>query len=373
MPKKAKRGNGRGTVYFEKKNGKWRWQYVFETERMSGYCLTKTQAERELAKVVADRERGLIKRPDHQLLGAAVDEWLESRRRELKPKTLAGYEHLINKHLKPRLGGTKLQDLTVRDVARFQEALEDDGYATSTIKHLRVILNGTLDRAVMHEVLVRNPMDKLTFKGKPGETREVWTPEQAAAFVQATRRDYQAAPLVFALMTGMRRGEVLGLKWDDIDFTKGTLRINRSLVTVNGAATISTPKTENSKRLLSLSPDTVAFLKEHWDRQANLALSRGGDWVETGYAFTNASGEAWHPDSLRITMHKACRKAGIPVITIHGIRHTHTSLMARRGIPVEVISKRLGHAKISTTMDVYRHLYEDELQNGAVDLLELTA
>lgn len=373
MPKKAKRGNGRGTVYFEKKNGKWRWQYVFETERMSGYCLTKTQAERELAKVVADRERGLIKRPDHQTLGAAVDEWLESRKRELKPKTYAGYEHLIRKHLHPRLGGVRLQDLTVRELARFQEGMEDDGYATSTIRQLRVILNSTLDRAVMHEVLPRNPMDKLTFKGSPAERREVWTPEQAAAFVSVTRDDYGAAALVFALMTGMRRGEVLGLKWDDFDFIKGTLRINRSLVTVNGAATVSTPKTEASKRLLSLSPDTLAFLKEHWDRQMNLALSKGGDWIETGYVFTNTAGEAWHPDSLRITMHKVCRKAGIPVITIHGLRHTHASLMARRGIPVEVISKRLGHAKISTTMDVYRHLYEDELQSGAVDLLELTA
>ena len=372
MPRKVKRGNGRGTVYFEKKNGKWRWQYVFDGERMGGYCATKTQAERELALVVADRERGLIKRPDQLSVGAAVDEWLEARRRELKPKTLAGYEHLVKKHLKPRIGGIRLQDLTVRDLARFQEGLEDDGYATSTIKHLRVILNGTLDRAVMHEVLVRNPMDKLAFKGKPGEKREVWTPEQAAAFVRETREDYQAAALVFALMTGMRRGEVLGLKWDDLDFKKGTLRINRSLVTVNGSAQVSTPKTESSKRLLSLSPDTLAFLKEHWDRQITLALSKAGDWVETGYVFTNTSGEAWHPDSVRTTMHRVCRKAAIPVITIHGLRHTHTSLMARKGIPVEVISKRLGHAKISTTMDVYRHLYEDELQNGAVDLLELT-
>lgn len=373
MPKKAKRGNGRGTVYFEKKNGKWRWQYVFEGERMSGYCDTKTQAERELSLVIADRERGLIKRPDQLSVGDAIDEWLDARKRELKPKTVAGYAHLIKKHLQPRLGKVRLQDLTVRDVARFQEGLEDDGYATSTIKHLRVILNGTLDRAVMHEVLARNPMDKLSFKGQPGEKREVWTPEHAAAFLRMTRDDYGAAALVFALMTGMRRGEVLGLKWDDLDFNKGTLRINRSLVTVDGAAQVSTPKTESSKRLLSLSPDTLIFLKEHWNRQITLALSKGGDWVETGYVFTNVSGEAWHPDSLRVTMHKACRKAGIPIITIHGLRHTHTSLMARKGVPIEVISKRLGHAKISTTMDVYRHLCEDELQSGAIDLLELTA
>ena len=373
MPKKAKRGNGRGTVYFEKKNGKWRWQYVFGTERMGGYCATKTQAERELAKVVADRERGLIKRPDQLTVADAVGEWLESRRRELKPKTCAGYEHLIRKHLEPRLGSVRLQDLSVRDVARFQEALEDDGYATSTIKHLRVILNGTLDRAVMHEVLARNPMDRLGYKGRPGEKRAVWTPEEAAAFVRVTREGYGTAALVFALMTGMRRGEVLGLKWNDLDFTKGTLRINRSLVTVGGKATVSTPKTESSKRLLSLSPDTLAFLKEHRNRQVNLALSKAGDWRETGHVFTTSCGEAWHPDSVRTLMHRACRKAGIPVITIHGIRHTHTSLMARKGIPVEVISKRLGHARISTTMDVYRHLYEDELQSGAVDLLELTA
>lgn len=373
MSRKTKRGNGRGTVYFEKKNGKWRWQYVFESERMSGYCDTKTQAERELSKVIADRERGLIKRPDALSVGAALDEWLESRKRELKPKTYADYEHLVRKHLKPRLGSIRLQDLTVRDIAKFQEALEDDGYSTSTIKHLRVILNGTLNRAVMHEVLVRNPMDKLNFKGKPAEKREVWTPEQAAAFVLVTRNDYGAAALVFALMTGMRRGEVLGLKWEDFDFTKGTLRINRSLVTVNGSAQVSTPKTESSKRLLGLSPDTLSFLKEHWDRQVNLALSKGSEWVETGHVFTNSTGEAFHPDSLRMTMQRACRKAGVPVITIHGLRHTHTSLMARKGVPVEVISKRLGHAKISTTMDVYRHLYEDELQSGAVDLVDLTA
>jgi integrase len=396
MPRNKARGNGEGT-YYELSNGKWRWQLrVFQGQKVisaSGTVANRTEARAELAKAVAKRENGGLIAPDKMTFGEWLDKWLEGKQPHLAPSSYKGYESDVKLHIKPELGHLKLQAIKpihlknfYSDLAKKLVLLGGRGkhktkqgtrvLSVSSQRQIHSVIYSALQEAMSLEIISRNVAQIV----KP-EMRKVdrnvkaataWTAEEAATFLAFAKAERLYTLFYLMLSVGVRRGEALGLRWENVDLTNGRVRIVETIVSVNGKATAGKPKTEKSRRVIKLPSDVVQVLKDHRETQklehVSLELSPAKDWV-----FTSLVGTPLSPDSIDRTMHRICKAACVRKIRVHDLRHTHTSLARRQGVSLEVISERLGHSRSSFTADVYRHTFEDELDDAAIPLTTLLA
>ena len=217
---------------------------------------------------------------------------------------------------------------------------------------------------------------------------QVWTAEQVAAFLAVSETHRMHAAFYLALLTGMRRGEVLGLQWDDVDFARSRLRVRNNLVEVRGEGTagkqhagkatvssvrarIQTPKTDASRRTVVFSPGTMSKLKEHQAQQRREQAAAVEAWQGQGFVFASELGGPTDPRTLYGWFRTLVKVAGLPPIRIHDLRHTAASLMIRQGISPKTVSDRLGHSDVAFTLRVYAHLYDDQREEAAFDLSDL--
>ncbi len=198
-----------------------------------------------------------------------------------------------------------------------------------------------------------------------------WTPVEVVRFLEAAQ-DHRLYALFYCMITlGLRRGETLGLRWKDVDLEAGTLRVEQALVMVGSKPTFSKPKTLNSTRSIHLPSDVVVVLRGWKALQSRERADLDGAWQDTGLVFTSELGTLYRPDNLRRTFRDLCAKAKVSTIRVHDLRHSYASLALRRGIPVEVVSERLGHSNPAFTLTVYRHVLEDESKGYALSLSDL--
>ena len=386
----GRRANGLGSIH-QLKNGKWRWELTFGYEIVqetledgtqnsrqkrlskSGVCRTKGEAQKALASATTDRDRGGLAAPDRVTVGEWLERWFKDHQRHLAETTISSYSHAIEKYLIPGLGNIRLQELRPLDLKHFfaGDSLRELG-RTKSIVHF--VLSAALEEAVRLEVLHRNVADVV----KPGveptdrnkKPAQAWTAEEASLFLDYAQAEGLYACFYLMLCLGLRRGEVLGLRWENVELEAGKLRIVETLVVARGKVIKSKPKTKKSRRMLTLPPDVVAVLAAHRERQllehAALGLKPERDWV-----FTSLAGTPIHPDNLKRPLKRVVKKADIRYIRIHDLRHTYASLARRHGVALEVVSRRLGHSRSSFTADVYRHTYEDEMEVAAISLADL--
>ncbi|WP_288481656.1 site-specific integrase [uncultured Deinococcus sp.] len=359
---------------------------------VGGTADTEAQAERAKILALADHLRGGVATPDRITVGEWLDRWLEGKRPRLAVKTHHNYEQLIERHVKPHLGRRRLQSLKPVDLHALYGALTARGLR-DTQRQVHNILHAAFETAVRLDLITRNP-STVVRPSPPRREHGDWSAEEGAKALTADevarllpvlRRDRWGLVFEFLLATGLRRAEVCGLRWEDVDLDRGILRFRHNLVTVAGKPVLGPPKTASRARPLRLSPQALDCLRRQAETQAleRAALAPGRVaghpktyvrkrvWEDTGYVFTALFGGRLHPDRLRGHLTRFSREAGIRAVTNHGLRHTHASLMLRKGAPLEVVSKKLGHARPSFTADVYRHVYDDELEEWALDLDEL--
>lgn len=232
----------------------------------------------------------------------------------------------------------------------------------------------TLSQAVDWGLLAFNPAARVRAPRRPRAVLQVWTPAEASIFLR-TCQGYQPrlyALFYLALTTGLRRGELLGLHWHDIDLDRGELFVRGSVVQCGARAVLSEPKTPSSCRCVLLSPDTVMVLRAHHVQQAH----EQRQWklctpAETGLVFPSTVGRFQLPCTLVKIFHKLTKLAGVRRIRFHDLRHTAASLLVRQGVPIKAVAERLGHADASITMRVYTHVYEEQRRQAALPLAEL--
>jgi integrase len=396
MPKNKIRGNGEGT-YYELASGKWRWQLrVFQGQKVvsvSGTAANRTEARLELAKAVAKRENGGLVAPDKMTFGEWLDNWLEGKKRQLALSSYRGYESDIKLHIKPGLGHLKLQAIKpihlktfYSDLAKKLVMLGGRGKRTtkqgtrvlsvSSQRQIHSIIYAALQEAMSLEIIGRNVAQivkpEMRNVDRNAKAATAWTAQEAATFLAFAKTDRLHTLFYLLLSVGVRRGEALGLRWENVDLTNGRVRIVETIVSVDGKATEGKPKTEKSRRTIKLPSDVVQVFQEHKEKQrlehVSLELSPAKDWV-----FTSLKGTPLSPDSIDRTMHRICASANVRRIRVHDLRHTHTSLARRQGVSLEIISERLGHSRSSFTADVYRHTFEDEMEDAAIPLTTLLA
>lgn len=309
------------------------------------------------------------------LFSTFLTTWLSAKRHQVREKTWREYERVVRLHLVPSiLGPIALGALTPLHIERLMLNLLTAGHsATLAFVVLRVV-KLALGQAVDWGLLPFNPAARVKAPKRPRKEMRVWTPQQARTFLDACRKHQpRLYPLFYlALTTGMRRGELLGLHWDDVHLDRGELLVRFSLVQCGPKAVLSDPKTPASRRRVLLSPDTVTVLREHCTRQE----AEKGRWKECsppeeGLVFPSTVGRFQLPCTLVRIFHKLVVLAGVPDVRLHDLRHTAASLLVRRGVPIKAVAERLGHRDASLTLRVYTHVYEEQRREAVLSLDQL--
>jgi len=292
-------------------------------------------------------------------------EWLPAVKATVRPSTYNSYVQHVECHIAPHIGSVKLAKLTGSQVnalyAKLAESGKKDGkrgLSAMTIHHVHSCLHKACKDAVRWGHISRNPLDAADPPRKQGDgTKEMrtWTKEQLKAFLDAMKGE-RLSPLWHTIaMTGMRRGEAIGLRWSDVDLENARLSVRRALIPTNREVVVSEPKTAKGRRVIALDLGTIEVLKDQAARQLNEQKEWDDAWVETTLVFTQENGAALDPESVSRYWRQAVKKSLLPSIRLHDLRHTHATLALQAGIHPKVVSERLGHATVSITLDTYSH------------------
>lgn len=369
----SKRGNGEGTIS-RRKNGGWMAQYYVHTadgrKRKTLYGKTRAEVAKKLAKALSQRADGIVFDDQGLTVGEYLDRWLGDVRDTVRKSTHERYEYAIRPHIKPALGRIKLKDLTPAHARWFYRERLDSGLAPATVHKLHVVLHKALKAAVADGLIPRNAAAGLKLPRITREEIDPLTEEQAKLLIETVRGDRLEALYVLALNTGMRQGELLALKWDDVDLERGVLRVRRTLTHANKAYVLGEPKTSKSRRTIRLTASAVTALRAHLSRQLEEMERLSSLYQPGGLIFATETGSIINPSNLRNRSFKPLlKKAGLPPIRFHDLRHTCATLLLSKDVNAKVVSEMLGHSSISVTLDIYSHLLPD-MQEKAAEALE---
>ena len=374
MPRRrkvSKRAKGEGSVS-ERPDGTWIGQvttgYTEEGKQKRKTVYGKTQAE-ALAKLAEVKQRlanGTY--TDTKLtVKEYLKQWLEEKERTLKPSTIEQYTSCINRSIVPIIGSVKLDKLTPLQVQNLVNGIHDVSGAARAAK-CRTVLFSAYKQAIRWQLVTRNPVEATDPVKEPHREMTLWEPEQAARFLDTARSHRLYAFFYLGMATGLRRGELLGLRWVDIEGS--LLHVKQTLVKVGTQLTLSTPKTRKGFRTVALSPDVLEVLLLHRQRQEAERAVFGDTWQHPELVFTSEVGTPLNPDNLKRVRDYLMKEADVPRVRLHDLRHLHASLAIRGGMDAKVLADRLGHARASFTLDRYTHLFESQRAQSAVSLLD---
>lgn len=367
----VKRGNKEGTIY-RKSNGKWRAQVSIPGGRLSYTAKTHAEALEWLRSNQNQAEVGLTHKGSKLTFGMFLTEWLETTRQRRAISTAYSYEQLTRTYIRPALGKIKLRELTPSVIQQFYNQRIAEGVGHRTVAKAHNVIHASLSAAVKMGLIGRNPDDATDPpKSTPKEMSFLKPDEVRNLLKKALELDSRNYALYFtAVATGMRQGELLALRWENVDLERCVLRVKQSLVRLpNGGLKLQRPKTKSSIRSIRLGKETIAVLKEQEARLIGEKEKSNGLWKDLGFVFPSTIGTPADPTNVLKQFRKTLQAAGLPKIRFHDLRHTAASLMLNNGVDVLVASKRLGHAKPSITLDVYGHLIPS-IQEEAADVLD---
>ena len=326
-------------------------RFVSETVRT-----TKKEAERILRERVSSIETGTHVGRSNETVGQFIDQWLESYAARKSPRTYQAYRQHFKRDISPSFGHVKLQDLRAGQIEAMYASILGRGTGVTTVRRIHMLLHKVLGDAVRRGLMLRNPVDMLDPPPERRAEMQVWTPEETNAFFSAAESSRFHDLYELAIDTGMRRSELVGVRRVAVDLDAATLLVAEQLQRVARRGLVATEPKRRSRRLLELSSETVEMLRGVRRRQLEAQLAAGPKWRETGYVFTNAAGQPLDSNRLTADFREIVRRAGLRHLTLHGLRHTNATLMIRDGVDVLVLSRRLGHASVRTTLDLYGHL-----------------
>jgi integrase len=326
---------------------------------------TKREAEAELTDLLTRVKSGnYVDASRITLAEFLTDRWLPARRASLRPSTYESYAMNVRAHIVPALGSVPLQRLTAADLTSFYADLLDHGrrdgsgagLSPRTVRYCHTILRRALADAERWDLITRNPADRAAVPAQRTPAMTTWTVAELRAFLHHARDDRLWPLWQLLAATGMRRGEVLGLTWRDLDAEAGRLVIARAWVTTVGReASLQPPKTARGRRQLALDRATVAALAAWRRQQVEERLLMGAAYADNDLIFCRADGLPYSPRYISEAFKMQAKAAGLPTIRLHDLRHTHASLMLQQGVHPKVVSERLGHGSTAFTMDTYAH------------------
>jgi integrase len=367
------RGKSEGTIYC-RSDGRWEARvdlgYVNgKRKRKCIYAHSRLAVAALLTEAQHKVQRNLPVSFEPQSVATYLNKWLDSIRPPMtRPRTFERFDGIVRCHLVPAFGSVRLDKLTPQRVQELLTAKLDDGLSPQSVRHLRTVLGIALNRAVKFDLVGRNVV-RLT-DPPPIERQPVspLKPEEAKKLLKAAEGDRLEAVYTVALALGLRRGEALGLAWEDVDLDAGTLRVNRSLQRVEHKLQLLPPKTAGSRRSIMLPEITVRALRKHRARQAEERLAAGTGWIDTGLVFTTGKGTPLEPRNVVRHFKALLKRAELPASRFHDLRHTAASLLLAQGTHPRVVMEILGHSRITLTMDTYSHVMPSVMNDAAAKM-----
>lgn len=339
-------------------------------------CGTEGEAKRQEAILRGEVARGGYIEPSTDTLSEFLDEWLRHVSREKRQRTKDAYKTTVERHLKPGLGRIRLIDLRPLHIEGFLTAQHTKGLAPATVIKHYWTLHKALDRAVLWGKLANNPADRVEKPGVGKPQIRILSVEEQAALLEASRhgrkrKDGEPSPpstlygiILLALATGMRRGEVVALRWVDVDFERATISVRASMEESTSGVELGEAKSDMAMRQIRIPDNVVAFLREHHARQDEIRRSFS-TYVDRGYVFPRINGEEKRPSTVTQGFARLCEQLKFQDVHFHCLRHTHATELLRAGVPVKVVSERLGHANPATTLSIYAHVLPDMQDDAA--------
>lgn len=337
----------------------------------------KKDAERRLRELLHSLEYGGYAKPMRITLGAWLNDWLNSYvKTKCSPRTLDGYHTIVKHHLTVNLGMIPLSQLRPQHIQEFYaHALEDGrvdgkgGLSARSVLHIHRILFQALNYAVRQGLLISNPAGFVDPPRAKKPKMKALIPQEVAVLLNVAR-DTRYYPIIYAAVnTGLRQAELLGLQWRDTDLELASLSITQVLYKRRGICQFKEPKSEHSRRRLDLTPSLAVFLRQYRVEKETECLLLGKSLGENDLVFGDVSGTPINPGTLTHNFARIARRAGLPGVRFHDLRHTFASLMLLAGIHPKIVSEMLGHSSVAFTLDVYSHVI-DGLQKAAVKRLD---
>ncbi len=360
----GRRSNGEGSVA-RRKDGRWQAAYTIDGKRKYLYGRTRKEVAGKLRETLAGKDEYLY--PE---VGVEdyLNKWLDdSVKDSVRARTYERYESVCRVHIVPHIGDKRLANLTEMDVQSLYRERLGSGCSPRTVQYVHLTLHKALKQAVRWRLVPRNVAEAAVPPRVQKKEIRVLSPAQAKVFLRSVEGHRLEAMFALAVTTGMRQGEMTGLRWEDVDLEDGTLYVLRTLSKTRDGIVFNQPKTAKGRRSVALTRLAIGTLKKHRARQE----IEKGSWKEDhGLVFPNIHGE---PRSQREPMIKALKKAlekaGLPVVRFHDLRHTAATLMLSKGVHPKIVSEMLGHGDVAFTLTVYSHVLKG-MQKGATQAID---
>lgn len=366
----GKRGNGEGSIS-QLPSGKWRAQATINGRRVGTTAATHKAAQEQLRKLLSDADKGLLPPVERLTLTAHMERWLSDVvQPSVRSSTMKGYSDVVRLYIVPTLGKMKLTQIQPNHVQQLYGKLAGDGLSPQSIRNTHAVLRRALGQAVDWNLAPRN----VAALAHPPRVHRaeitVLSPDEVRTLIAATRGDRWEALITVALATGMRQGELLGLKWADVNLGRHTLHVQRQW---QRDGSYAEPKTAKGRRTIDLPASCVAVLKEHKRAQAEERLLVGPEWQANDLLFCTHQGRPLSHRNVLRAFKLLMERAGLPDIPFHALRHTAATLLLLQGVHPKIVQERLGHATISMTLDTYSHLIPSMGRSAAEQLDALFA
>ena len=359
-----KRANGDGSIR-KRKDGRWEGRYVVGHDPITGKMISrnvlgKTQAEvkEKLRTAIENSKRLDYTQTGKYTVGQWMDEWFEAYAKvKVRPSSHQTYKGYIENHIKPNIGDIPIEKLTSLQLQKFYRLLltegripriesekQPKGLSAKTVRNINQVISSAMDMAVRHKLILSNPTEGCELPKVEHREMKTLPAEQLGAFLREAKESGVYELYYMDLATGLRRGELLGLKWEDVDLQNGIIHVRRQVARVDGEVKELPLKTKNSYRNISISQDAVAMLTE-------MEAHRSSDYV-----FPSSTGGPISPDSVNNMLHRVLKRAGLPSIRFHDLRHTFATLALQNGVDIKTVSGMLGHFSAGFTLDTYAHV-----------------
>ena len=336
---------------------------------------TKKEAEKILRERLLSVDNGSFVDKSKETVSEFMNRWLETyAATNVTIRTAHGYEGYSRRYINPTIGKIALQSLTPSQVQKVYADMLERGLSNTTVLHLHRLLKEALGHAVKWGIIARNVAEAASPPRPEQKQMAMWDVPTIIDFLELSHGTRFGHIHEFAVLTGLRRSEICGLKWESVDLEAGSLSVVATLQRIKGHGLVTgTPKTKRSRRTVDLAPETIDLLRTIRGGQMAQQLEYGSVWQNTGYVFTDIDGSPLAPDMVTKDFCGLVREHGLPQLTFHGLRHAFATLGLKAGISPKVVSEALGHSNIGITLDTYSHVLpnmQTELSKAVANLLK---
>jgi integrase len=317
----------------------------------------KKDAEKKLSELLHQMDTGNYMKPGKTTVADYLTTWLQDYvKPNLSPRTAEGYEHIIKRYIIPKLGNLTLVHLKPEHLQHFYSTELNTGLSAQTVRHHHMVIHKSLDSAVEWGLVIRNAADAVRPPRAQRIEMQTWSEDEIVQFLEAAKATPYYELFYLALFTGMRRSELLALRWQDIDFIYSQIYVSRSLHVLSGSKAIfRSPKTATGRRTIALSPSAILLLRDYREKKEAESLLLEKPISDDDLVFSTL-GKHLLPNTITHAWSKLVKHIGLKAIRFHDARHTHASIMLKQGIHPKIVQERLGHASIQITLDTYSHV-----------------